>query len=82
MTAYEKEKLSYQQYNQQNMAKFMPDYALPLRDNPDVGSGAAALRAKFQTEQRRQTQPRASMSFADGFGDPDDIDTYNKKTFA
>ena len=26
--------------------------------------------------------PRAEMSFAEGFGDPDDIDTYNKKTFA
>ena len=32
MSEYDKEKLSYVQYNRANMAKFMPDYATPMRN--------------------------------------------------
>ena len=36
LSAFEKERLSYQQYNKANMARMMVDYAIPLRNENTI----------------------------------------------
>ena len=73
LSEFQREKLSYQQYNKANMVKFMPDYAIPLRDTQSRYKGTD------------QTIPRGALDAVrvradQDFGDPNDIDTYNRKT--
>mgnify|MGYP001626849661 CR=1 FL=1 len=66
--------MSYQQYNKANMVKFMPDYAIPLRETQSRFIGAN------QTIPRGALDPVVRVRADQDFGDPNDVDTYNRKT--